>query len=190
MTPMAQHLAPVTSVQGRITDLLGSPIPGAKIEISTGGDAQRFSASSDAQGNYKIDNLPATRLKISVGYRGFQQEEFTIFPKIGKHIFDVGLQVGNLFDIPTTKILGAVKRSDNVPIPDATITVTSAFNQRVVERVRTNADGRYEINIEHPGQYIIHASKPGFMVSATTIVLTTTLPREQRTADFMLSSFR
>jgi hypothetical protein len=189
ITPMAKHPGPTTSIVGRITDLLGTPIPGATIEVSTEDNAQHYSANSDAQGNYQIDNLPATQLRISVRYRGFRQEEFTVSPKSLKFVVDVGLQVGNLSDAPVTKISGIVRNAD-APMKDATITVTSVFNQRVVERIRTNTDGRYEIDIESPGQYVVHASKPGFMASATTVILPPTLPRGGRTVDFILLSLR
>ena len=179
-----------TSIQGRITDLLGSPLSGTLVEVTTNDGTQRFSGRTDEQGNYKIGNLPVSQLKVAVKLRGFRQEEFTLLPKTGQQVLDVGLEVGQLSNNPPIEVSGIVQQSKGEVLSDATVTIVNAFNQRLVERVRTEKAGRYKVTVYDPGQYIIYASKPSFMVSAVTIVLPATLPRERRTTDFELTPFR
>ena len=73
---------------------------------------------------------------------------------------------------------------------DATITVANAFNQRLIQKVRTDKQGHYMVSVDNPGQYIVSASKAGFMVSAVVKVFPATLPRKRFEANFILTLLR
>src|SRR4029077_5227408 len=142
------------------------------------------------QGAYNINNLPAGQYKILVSSLGFATEERNIRVWDGEQvILDVGLNAGGA-DLTPIEVSGTVRQPDNVPLEDATITVANAFNQRLTKKVRTDKGGHYSVSVDNPGQYIVSASKAGFMVSAVVKVLPATLPRKRFEANFMLTLLR
>ena len=99
---------------------------------------------------------------------------------------DFGLVAGYLGDAIPTEVRGAVRRKDKTPLQGATVTIANAFSKGLVTKARTDRAGRYQANVNYPGQYIVYASKPEFIVSATTIVLPASLPRKSRMVDLVL----
>jgi hypothetical protein len=189
-TMLAEPRPLTASVQGRITDLFGSPVAVSVVEVISAGREQPFRARTDEQGNYKFGSLPTGQLTLTVHSAGFLQEERTTFLSSGEQqVLDIGLEVGQLSDLPPIEISGTV-RQQNSALQDATVTIVSAFNQRLIKQVKTDATGRYKVSVSNPGQYVIYASKPGFVVNATTVLLPTQLPRERRTVDLMLAPLR
>ena len=186
----AGQSVPTANIQGRISDPFGFPIAGAKIEVVSEDRTGHFQATADELGAYGITNLPAGRYKVMISSLGFATEERSIrFWNCEQVILDVGLSTGGA-DLPPIKVGGTVRRSDNTLVEDATITVANAFNQRLVQKVRTDKQGHYTVSVDNPGQYIVSASKAGFVVSAVVKVLPATLPRKRFEANFVLTLLR
>lgn len=191
LTMLAKPHHATASIQGRITDLFGSPLAGSTVEVTTERRERLFRAQTDQQGNYKVTSLPTNRLIISVRSAGFLQEDRTISLSSGEqHVLDIGLEVGQLTDLPPTEINGTVRQQNSSPSQDATVTVMNAFNQRLTKQTRTDRSGRYSVRVDNPGQYVVQVSKPDFVVSASTVLLPATSPRERRTVDLMLIPLR
>ncbi len=72
----AAPLAPPASggVRLRVTDLQGSPLPGARVEVS-GGEAARV-ARTDAEGEAKIERLAPGSYRIEADFEGFLPVEY------------------------------------------------------------------------------------------------------------------
>ena len=178
------------AVQGRVSNLFGSPLSDVSIEILNEDQSSRSQTRSDPKGDYKFDGLPAGKYTILARLQGFRQEKILFtFTQGAQELIDIGLEVGQLTDLPKIKVSGSVKNKSGVPIQAATITLVNAFNQRLNLQVRSDAKGQYEVNVDNLGQYIIYASKSGFKVNADAIVLRATLKRQQRTVDFLLTPF-
>jgi hypothetical protein len=178
------------NVQGRISDPFGFPIAGAKVEVVSEDRTGQFQTIADNLGAYDIRNLPAGRYKVLIRSLGFATEERSLRLWDGEQvILDVGLSTGGA-DLPPIKVGGTVRLPDNTPVEDATITVANAFNQRLVQKVRTDKQGHYTVSVDNPGQYIVSASKAGFIVNAVVKVLPATLPRQRLEADFVLTLLR
>lgn len=176
------------TIYGRVTDLLGTPIQGAKVHIFEYQDSEMKllqGVITDEKGNYQMIDLQPAAYKIEINFTGFIQAQ--IYPihlaEREKHLLDVGLQVGQITSLPPTEIVGIVRLSDKSTLQDVTVTVISAFNQQVAKQVRTDSVGKYQVNSLTPGQYVVFASKPGLAVSATSVTLKL---GDHNTADFRL----
>jgi hypothetical protein len=178
--------ARATSLRGNVTDLFGSPLPDAGVEVLLEDGTRLSTTHTDQQGVYNFADLPVARLKIVVKLRGFREEEITLPPKTGQQVLDVGLKAGQLFTEPLIEISGSVRQATGGPAARASVTIVNAYNQRLAQTVKTDKDGKYNVTVYDPGQYVIYASQPGFKVCATAIVLPATFPRESRVANFEL----
>jgi len=176
------------SLRGRITDFFGYPIPDTAVEVSSDKQPSTYTARSDQSGEYKLDNLPEGSLKVSVKARGFRQEELVISPGAGESaLLDVALQVGQLADLPQMEVTGVVQQSGGGPLAGATVTLINAFNQRIVEKVRTDKSGQYRAVLSYPGQYLVYADKAGFAIQSTAFAFRGTPDSARQTANFSLS---
>jgi hypothetical protein len=181
---------PITRIHGRVSDSFGFPVVGAKVEVGSEDGTRQFQIIADKQGSYSINNLSAGRYRVLVSSLGFATEERNILVWDGDQvILDIGLRAGGA-QVPPIEVSGMVRQLDNVPLEDATVTVANAFNDRLVQRVRTDTKGHYSVSVDNPGQYIVSASKAGFIVSALVKVLPATLPRKQFEANFILTQLR
>jgi hypothetical protein len=57
-------------IVGRVTDPVGAPIPGAKVTVIEGSRVRR-TVSSDADGNYVVDDLPHGSITVTAELSGF-----------------------------------------------------------------------------------------------------------------------
>jgi hypothetical protein len=189
---------PFTSVYGRVSDLWGMPIQGAKLQFFKYNYTLRSargslpepeltqSTVSDERGNYRVNSLPKGDYLITADLSGFRHIEINRinFSK-DAHLLEIGMEVGLNWPIPSTEISGTVRKSDQTKLPDATITVVCAYNPQITEQTRTNEQGEYKINLYTPGQYVIYASSPGFEVNAITVTT-----GDRKTINFKLIPIR
>ena len=79
------------------------------------------------------------------------------------------MPIGYTHFLSEIKVSGNVRQPGNIPVDDATVTMVSAFNPGESRQVRTDKSGRYSFGAIQPGQYIVYAAKPDFIVTATAI---------------------
>jgi hypothetical protein len=60
-------------IEGTVTDPKGAVVAGASITVSDPANNLTFNATSDAQGHYKVEGLPAGAYTVTVSARGFQE---------------------------------------------------------------------------------------------------------------------
>jgi Carboxypeptidase regulatory-like domain/Peptidase family M1 domain len=58
-------------IEGKITDPKGAAIPNAAVTVTNDVTKQEFKATSDSQGRYKVEGLPAGIYSVSVAVKGF-----------------------------------------------------------------------------------------------------------------------
>ena len=153
--------ASTATVHGRVTDLFGSAVTDAVIEI-TGESIQPVRTQTNKQGYYRVKDLPAGQLEVAVSSAGYKTEKSVISLRDQQRmVLDFGLEADKQTELPPIEVRGTVRQLDETPLPSATVTVTSVFNQRLIHRTRTDADGRYSVEVQFPGLYVTNASKPG-----------------------------
>lgn len=179
---MGQDEAPA-SVQGRISTLWGEPLEEAEVSFyllewdkgqivsAEGRFIQR--AVTDKQGNYKVSNLPWGQYRIRVVLRGLGNAEAWRFYlwRGANRVFDMGIPIGYDHHLAQVIVNGVVRDTNKVAIAGATVTLISAFDSSRFDQVKTDKEGRYEFKLIQPGQYILYAAKPGFIVSAVSVDL-------------------
>ena len=129
-----------TSLSGRVTDKkTGEPIPGVAIYIP---DLQT-GASSDDKGNYKIENLPRTKVLVQVTSIGYNL--------IAQHIdlattttkdFELTESVAELNEVVVTGLSGPAEK-DRTPTPITAV--------RHIELIRNSSTNIIDALAEEPG---------------------------------------
>lgn len=95
--------APVFSVSGRVTDAIGLPLAGVRIEVkpkSQGGSAQRV-ATTDSSGNYRVEGLINSSYEFMPVLAGFTfNPEMTVLTINDRNVsgqnFTAGIAVGTV----------------------------------------------------------------------------------------------
>jgi hypothetical protein len=189
----AQSSQAKPTIKGQIVTTLGLPLIGASIEAHYGG---RFlEAVTDSQGRYEFSGLPEGPVFLQVvgagslnilepkrsksGYLEYGRPSKSIEIRQGNAYVIDFVVYANLNDVPPrkTEIEGSVNQSDNSPLSeglsplsDVTVKAISAFTQEVQIVTTTDSAGRYALTIPIEGQFIILASKPGFMTSVSPVL--------------------
>jgi hypothetical protein len=168
-------------VKGRVVDYWGVPV--SKVELSfykiTGDKINPISQSligkfkADQRGEFQIEGLPLGIYRVHVENGDFCCVDIPIFYLYTNQarILDVGLPLALTDGLRRITVKGKITGLSNKPIDNATITFINAFDFQNCDQVRTNTNGDYELTTFQPGQYILYAFKPGFIVSATVIAL-------------------
>ena len=170
------------SIAGRVISLFGTPLSGAHVAVSAG---QRIAeAVSGENGEYRIDDLPAGRLKVIVNLVGFGREVTTVgVGSADAFVLQTVLTSGNLVDLPPIEVIGRITGPRGAPLAGERILIVNCFNDRVRFETTTNASGRYHIDIREPGQYALRASPRGMLPVEVIFIAPATLPREHKVVD-------
>jgi len=161
--------------------LFGTPLPDAVVEVATSKNSQKISVRTQQDGNYLLRDIPEGEVTLTVKAPGFLAENRVLFLQANDQVpLDFGLEPGRIADRPPVELNGVVQSRSKAPIKGATVTVMSAFNHRIVKTVRSDAQGRYRVGHENGGQYVVYASKPGFLVATASVVIPAAMPRKGR----------
>ncbi len=187
---LLQSPIPAT-ISGQIYDSsLGLPLFGAEVEVVAGGQVQK-QAVSGQDGNYKIEKVAGGQYTVVVKLLGFVTAKRELQVKAGEQVrLDIGLQVGYLNDPLVIQVHGTVKQASDLPLSGASIVVVRPFDQEIIIKTKTDDLGKYDLQVNDPGQYVLYASKPGFRVRAIDIVVKPTVPREPQEVNFVLSPLK
>ncbi|MCI0564001.1 MAG: carboxypeptidase-like regulatory domain-containing protein [Nitrososphaera sp.] len=169
------------SISGQVIDPLGIPIEKVSVKVLSGGK-KLIEVFTDAQGSYEAMGLPKGEVIIVVEASEFRQLKKQIELREGRQILDFELDIGLVSLPPDLELNGFVHQSGNKPLHNATVSVIDPFTKKLIAETRTNESGEYNIHVYRVGQYVLYASKPRFMASASTILL-----QRNESIDFILS---
>jgi hypothetical protein len=160
------------SIRGCVTNLFGEPLDGATIILSGDNNLPLFRVRTSSSGEYTFTGLAPGKYSIFFALGGFRQEHRTVSLSDGQQeILNLGLEVGDLGDLPTKIVKGVVLLPDQRGAPGANVILRNAFNERVTWRVKTNSRGHFKIRVSQPGRYLINAEKEGMVSDSTSVVL-------------------
>ncbi len=166
------------SIEGKVTSSDGSPLTAYVFAWSLNGGAMNSgSAVTDAEGNYKIVNLPAGEYRVAAAANGYMPQlwDHTTSLRQAKPVpVGEGEEVSgidfSLTALPTTpgtgSIAGSVKNeADNQPIADAWVigVWTSDSLSFVRYFAATDAEGGFKLVGLLPGDYILFVQAKGFV---------------------------
>src|SRR5215204_2849963 len=140
------------TLRGKITDLLGNPLPLAKIQIEDK-TKQTFEADIDKDGNYSIGGFSCGEVKATYRHRDFHVEVLEMNLLTNK-IVNLGLRVGRITDTPVLKLKGKILDERKRAFAGAEVKITNILNERVSRSVMSSSSGSFELIILDVGKYI------------------------------------
>ena len=168
----------VAHIAGHITDLYGSPLSGAVIEVSKT-ELKNLSVVTNKDGRYVIDNAPEGVVTVTAGAQGFRPETRSLTLRPGETVlFDIGLEPATIDDQASVQLTGTIKTQGKAPLGDVSVTALSPFNDRLLKTVKTDSAGRYRVEFDNGGQFIAYASRSGFLAASFTVVVPAAPPRQ------------
>jgi hypothetical protein len=160
----------VGDLRGQVyADRLGVPFPDAKVEAYLH-DKLVGTAISDRFGQYRIENLNPGHYKLITLIPGARTSRESIEVKTGKqHLLNIGVRVGSVHGVQPSplSLSGVITTSNKKPLIDVTVTAVSPFDTKVLAVTETDANGKYSLRVDYGEQFILIASKPGFLASST-----------------------
>jgi len=166
ITEVVLRLRPASELAGRVTDESGRPVVQAQVSLNQD-KPSRFSTVSDhigntvtnADGNYRIDNLDATApsLVLSVSHDEYSPLTKQIELEPGVNRLDLVLESG-------LSIAGFVVSATGEPIAGASVALEGGqggIHDRQSSTLSLD-DGSFEITGVAPGTYKIFAMKEGY----------------------------
>ena len=117
--PISAHAQKITgTISGTVTDTSGAAVPGAVVTATNTATAQAFHATTDAQGNYTIAELPDSKYDVSISAGNFK--EFRVQNAI-VHVdttttVDAQLQVGSVSETVTVQANALQVQTDSASL--------------------------------------------------------------------------
>ena len=185
------------SVRGRITTLSGQPLEGAQVSffqlegIHGNSPTEQLiqQTLTNTNGEYEVKALPWGQYRVDVVLKGYGHTEvWRVYLSRGANrVLDVGVPMGLLDHILQMELSGTVRTTKNGILRDATVILTSLYNPSESQQVRSDDRGKYILLLMQEGDYLLHASKPGYEVASKTISIRS---GERKTADLSLALLR
>ncbi|MGV3723183.1 MAG: carboxypeptidase regulatory-like domain-containing protein [Actinomycetota bacterium] len=147
------------TIAGTITRSDTTPIVGATVR-TTNGPVVGASTTSDADGDYSLDNLPEGTYTILVSRSGFTSQTISAIEVDPGQTTTVDVVLGATGGDGGT-LTGLVTSSDAVPLSG--VTLRAFLDDDLVATTSTNSTGRYTFTDLDAGSYTIRASRSGFV---------------------------
>lgn len=166
VTPPPIVLREGATLQGRVTDTAGNPVPEAELHLeglfSTVDGAKSpgsLVAFSDADGQYQIPNVPPGNRRLNISAEGYanQLKSGLVFRGEEPLLMDVTLEVAEM-------ICGKVIDKRGQPIEDAKVLALSYSNsnRQCRDSVQTDANGEFCLTRIAGGKYTIAVTADRF----------------------------
>jgi len=144
------------TVAGTITDPGGMAIDGAVVFV------QNISTTNSLSSGSYVLSLPAGSFTLNCSKQGYISPPAVILNlNAGQNLNGINFQL-----TPNAGIISGLVSSSGQPLGSA---IVSALQQSATVSVNTAQDGTFTLNVQ-PGLWNIHASKPGFITSADSVV--------------------
>jgi iron complex outermembrane receptor protein len=128
------------SLTGTVRDATGV-VAGATVVLSSGG-SELSSATSDAMGTYRFDNLAAGSYELSFSRQGFESIVRNVTLSASTGPIDVVLAVGRVSTTLTVTALAGMATATHLPVPDDDVPAqVSSIPQELLQRQAINSVG-------------------------------------------------
>ncbi|AKF06253.1 carboxypeptidase-like regulatory domain-containing protein [Sandaracinus amylolyticus] len=146
-------LRPTGALTGRVVDDGGAPVAGATIEVHPADGTAPLTTTSDADGRWTVEGVPAGSARVVVRRDGRDPFETTVEVVAGDTPVEVATRM--TATLPPGEIRGTIQGSDGRPLAGASIRI-----QPLGIELTTDADGAFEAAVP-PGRYDVEVRAPG-----------------------------
>jgi subtilisin len=159
---------PTGDIEGAVEDEDEAAIEGATVVV----EGTSLSATTDADGYYLLENVPAGDQEVTASADGYYAKTATVTVVEDETVsHDFTLEA-----IPTYTVSGTVTDADRSALEGATVTI-----EETGQSATTDSEGFYKIENVEEGTYDITASKSGYISETETITV-----ESDTTVDFVL----
>ncbi len=103
----AYKAAAVPAFKGKVTDVKGAPLPGASVQVATGGAAPVQSTLTDTRGQFAVPALPQGEYEIQASMPGFKPDQVPVRAEEGKtQQVQLALQASNMAGLEEFRVDG------------------------------------------------------------------------------------
>jgi uncharacterized surface anchored protein len=177
----------VLQATGVTTDLLGNRLSDVKVIIKSKQGEVKTITKSDNFGKFEIKGLPTGIYEISATYSGFLIKKSQIALSNDRVVcVYLSLINGDLTQMPSKAIYRQVRSVTDKPLAYASVSVNGADDNDVKSTVFTDEEGKFRIDMPHPGQYVVYAALPSYTTSAKIIVAQGAAVEVNYRCDFIL----
>ncbi|WP_236606135.1 carboxypeptidase-like regulatory domain-containing protein [Sandaracinus amylolyticus] len=148
-----EGLRPTGALTGRVVDESGAPVAGATIEVHPADGTAPLTTTSDADGRWTVEGVPAGSARVVVRRDGRDPFETTVEVVAGSAPIEVATRM--TVTLPPGEIRGTIQGSDGRPLAGASIRI-----QPLGIELSTDADGAFEAAVP-PGRYDVEVRAPG-----------------------------
>ncbi|MCB0608009.1 MAG: T9SS type A sorting domain-containing protein [Lewinella sp.] len=169
-------IQPNGKITGKVSSQQGTGVPDVLVtakrlnEVQGGAAGVEYTATTDASGNYSIDNI----------YYGPTQANFKVTPTKTNHTFDPAntdvtinsssAKVVNFTDVSVFTISGKVTQTyESNVCPAKNVKVELVYDGVVVKSANTDNSGNYSMTVENQGAYVIRPVSEGHQFQPATL---------------------
>jgi hypothetical protein len=184
----ARPLAGSVTCEGYVVSAFGGPLHSARVTLQSRDGKSATSIITKSDGYFKLGELKDGDYEITITLLGFADFKKQLYLSgVSEDLGALGLQVGGTTDLPRFPVAGTVLDPSEKPMPGALVTVRRPFVASATYQSRTNAHGKYEIEVATPGQYLVYVTKEGFTMAVVPLVLPAGLDRPRSEVNFKLT---
>jgi len=142
------------AIDGRVFDLSGERLPDADATLLSG-KKSIATTTSDADGRFVFDKVPAGSYRLRLHLRGFSRAERPVTVRSGeRQAIDIWLKVYKLTPMGPWRLSGIVKDSRGALLEGASVTAIALFDPNKILITRTNK-GAFGFTFEEAGNYVL-----------------------------------
>jgi len=159
------------NIEGTVKGEESAAIEGATVLIEGIG----LSATTDVNGDYLLENVPAGDRDVTASADGYYSETVTVTVEEDVTV-TWNFTLAAIPPVPTYTVSGTVTDTEGDALADATVTI-----EETNHTTTTGSDGTYSISDVEEGTYHITASKDGYGSETTSVTI-----NNNTTVDFVL----
>jgi len=177
------------NINGTVVRPDGTRVGFATIQLYTSADAPFEHTNSNPSGNFSFPRVPVGSYFITASEPGLLTPVRISISVVRNRTTNVTITMQPDPDAQKNAVFGIVKTTTNdQPIPDATVEISrvTGSTTEVVGIVNTNSEGQYWFALLTDGNYVIRASKAGFLSNQSAPV--TVAGRDYAPVDVLLAA--
>ncbi len=177
-------------IKGKFVDPFGNPVVKTSCEVAIGNNEEKILLNSNKDGDYAATITVKDQRSVFFACRGYLKTSIELPPSLQSDVvINIGLIAGYLGDAIPSVVTGNVMLIDK-PLSGVSIDIINPFCPRLNISATSDTKGKFRVNLNYPGQYVLHVYSPNCTIQSEVITVESSLPRLTYTKNFSLSLLR